>query len=73
MRPDWTPTALYSAVPDFTLRGILWVIFDHLHIKQKSASVTSAGPPIGAADTALMITNQAHMSGGYAPGAGRIC
>jgi hypothetical protein len=50
----------------------LWVIFDHLHIKQKSASVTSAGPPIGAADTALMITNQAHMSGGYAPGAGRI-
>ena len=29
--------------------------------------------PIGAADTALMISGQAHGSGGYAPGAGRIC
>ena len=29
---------------------------DHLHNKQKSASVTCTGPPIGAADTALMIT-----------------
>jgi hypothetical protein len=42
---------------------------DDLHIKQKSASVTRTGPPIGAADTALMITGQAHRSGGgYAAG-----
>ena len=67
----------------FTLRGTMWVIFDHLrpsdhimpdhagdrgtvrlilaphdylHFKQKSASVTCTGPPIGAADCALMIT-----------------
>jgi hypothetical protein len=42
-------------------------------MKQKSASVTRTGPPIGAADTALMITGQAHRSGGYSLAPGKRC